>query len=325
MNNDKATILMTDFVNNLDKGKNANDIEDAVDVANAFATISQAGIRSLMLEQISKNLKEEEAAGNERAYNIYRIEKLVMESSDKANGINLSDSLGIPEVYDVKNNYLADSSGRIIMQMFFYDDGSGKADFAILLRQFGDRKKWSISSTPDWIQFSSVNTKVPFLLFANRPLNGKTDQDEKAQKNLLAFLSSRGFQPSITVHRGHSFSLKYTIQKMPASSKVVVLGSCGAYQNLADILNITPDAYIISSKQVGYGEINVSIFMYLVEKLKAGGDINWPAMQKSVAGTIGIHKKEGFYDYVFPHQNLGALFIKAYKISLQQSGISFSY
>lgn len=322
MSTESAHALMTDFVNNLDKGKNSEDIEDAVDVANAYASIKQPAIRKLMLEQVDKNLQQAFLINNRKAAVVYHIEKLIMESNDSTavNTINLTDSLGIPPVYEVKNSYLRDSLGRIVLQMFFYGDNTGKGSFNALMNLYSDRKKWALKSTADWVQFTSVNTPVPFILFANRALDEEKDLDEQAQKNLIKYMNDNGYEPSLTVHRGHSYYLKYTIQKMLPSSKVVVLGSCGAYQNLSDILKISPDAYIISSKQVGYGEINIALFSYLIENLKNGHDIQWPVMMDSVGKGISSGKQEGYDDYVFPHRNLGALFIKAYKIAAQQEG-----
>ena len=322
MSTESAHALMTDFVNNLDKGKNSEDIEDAVDVANAYASIKQPAIRKLMLEQVDKNLQQAFLINNRKAAVVYHIEKLIMESnySTAVNTINLTDSLGIPPVYEVKNSYLRDSLGRIVLQMFFYGDNTGKGSFNALMNLYSDRKKWALKSTADWVQFTSVNTPVPFILFANRALDEEKDLDEQAQKNLIKYMNDNGYEPSLTVHRGHSYYLKYTIQKMLPSSKVVVLGSCGAYQNLSDILKISPDAYIISSKQVGYGEINIALFSYLIENLKNGHDIQWPVMMDSVGKGISSGKQEGYDDYVFPHRNLGALFIKAYKIAAKQEG-----
>ncbi len=320
MSTESSTVLMTDFVNNLDKGKSDDDIEDAVDVANAYASIKQPAIKKLMLDKVSDNLATALATNNRKASVVYHIEKLIMESNDTATmaTINLTDSLGIPPVYEVKNNYLRDSTGRIILQMFFYGDATGKGSFNALLNLYSDRKKWTMKSTADWVQFTSIGTPVPFILFANRALDEEKDLDEQAQKNLIKYMNDSGYKPSLTVHRGHSYYLKYTIQKLLPSSKVVVLGSCGAYQNLSDILKIAPDAYIISSKQVGYGEINTALFSYLIENLKNGRDIQWPSMMETVAKGISSGKQEGYDDYVFPHRNLGALFIKAYKIAAQQ-------
>ena len=320
MSTENATALMTDFVSNLDKGKTNDDIEDAVDVANAYASIKQTAIRKLMLDKVSDNLNKAILADNRKASVIYHIEKLIMESNDSATtaSINLTDSLGIPPVYEVKNTYLRDSLGRIVLQMFFYGDATGKGSFNSLLNLYSDRKKWAMKSTDDWVQFTSIGTTVPFILFANRALDEEKDLDEQAQKNLIKYMNDNGYKPSLTVHRGHSYYLKYTIQKMLPSSKVVVLGSCGAYQNLSEILKISPDAYIISSKQVGYGEINTALFSYLIENLKNGRDIQWPAMMETVAKGISSAKQEGYDDYVFPHSNLGALFIKAFKIAARQ-------
>jgi hypothetical protein len=182
-----------------------------------------------------------------------------------------------------------------------------------------DRTQWKMTSTPQWVQWTSLNTAVPFVLFANRALDEEQDLDDKAQHALIDWMLNNGYEPSITVHRGHSYYLKQTIEKMLPSSKIVVLGSCGAYHNLADVLKISPEAYIIASKQVGYGVINVQLFMYLINELKKGKDVVWPAMMDNIAGRVGAGRKNDFDDYIFPHKNLGAIFIKAYKKAMEDT------
>jgi hypothetical protein len=320
MNPENANALMTNFVSGLENGKSKDDIEDAVDVANAYASITQPTLRQLMRAQIAKNREHSLASGNKKGNEIYRIEQLIMESSDSASTVNLTDSLGIPPVFEVKNKSMQDSLGRVIMQMFFHDDGTGKGEFNVLSRLYSNRKKWALTSNKYWVQFTSIGTPVPFILFVNRPLDSNKDLDALAQRETVAYMQDNGFDPSITVHRGHSFSLKYTIEKLQATSKVVVLGSCGAYQNLSDILKICPDSYIISSKQVGIGEINTALFQYLMEHLKMGQDIKWPVMMEEIRKHVV--RKGGYDDYVFPHRNLGALFIKAYKIAEEKQGLA---
>lgn len=311
-----ALSLMTEFVNNLDKATGEDDIEDAVDVANAYATISDSTLRKLMRDQVARNLEEAIANNNRKGIIIYRLEKLIMESNDPNTKISISDSLGILPVYQVQNNYLQDDQGRIVMQMYFYGDGAGKGSFNTLMNLMGDRNQWKVNSTSQWVQFTSLNSKVPFVLFANRPLDEDQDLDDAAQHALIDWMGKNNFSPSITVHRGHSYYLKQTIDKMLPSSKVVVLGSCGAYHNLSDVLRISPEAYIIASKQVGYGVINVQLFMYLINELKRGKDVAWPTMMEDVARNVVSHRRGDFDDYIFPHKNLGAIFIKAYKRAL---------
>jgi hypothetical protein len=98
MSSESSTRLMTAFVSNLDKGRNADDIEDAVDVANAYSSIKQPEIRKLMLSQVSLSLQKAIEQNNTKGQIVYHIEKLIMESNDSAttNTINLTDSLGIP-------------------------------------------------------------------------------------------------------------------------------------------------------------------------------------------------------------------------------------
>ena len=61
------------------------------------------------------------------------------------------------------------------------------------------------------------------------------------------------------MHRGYSYHLKYTIQALDYENKIVILGSCGGYQNLSDILIRCPDEHIISTKQVGVFAFNTPI------------------------------------------------------------------
>lgn len=316
MSKNHVNDLLVNFVNNLDNGSDEEDIEDAVDVANAYGGIKNDTLRSIMYNQVVKNYNQVKNTANTKAETIYKIEKLIMESND-GKEVDLSKSLGMLPLFDVSNNFLRDDKGRVIMQMFFYGDDDGKKTFRDLLVLYGDKNQWEMKSTPEWVQYTSKNTKIPFILFANRALDENEDLDEKAQRTLIDYMSKNGYEPTITVHRGHSYFLKYTIDKLPPSSKVVILGSCGAYQNLNSILHITPDAYIISSKQTGFGSINVALFKYMEEQLKSGKDINWPNMMKDVLARLGNGRKEDYQEYVFPHKNLGALFFRAYMKTLE--------
>ncbi len=309
MSKEHATTIMTRFVNNLDK---TGDLEDAVDVASSYASIKNPEIKKLMLDQISKNYDRAMDGDNENAKIIYRLEKLILQSSDSASTINLSDSLGILPVYDVTNNFLKDSAGRIVLQMFFYGDNTGRGSYNVLRNRYSNAA-WKRTDNPEWTQFTSVNSPVPFVIFANRPGDENKNEDALAQQHLAEWMEKNGYEPSITVHRGHSYSLKYTVKQLPPSSKVIILGSCGAYHTMDEILNICPDAYLVASKQTGYGAINVPLFSSMIDHLKKGNDINWPAYWTMVRKSLGADMQTEFDDYIPPYKNLGATFINAYK------------
>lgn len=320
MSKEHATALMTRFVNNLDE---TGDLEDAVDVASSYASINNPEIKKLMLDQISRNYDRAVANGNERATTIYRLEKLILASSDSGANINLSDSLGVLPVYDVANKYLQDSAGRIVLQMFFYGDEGGRGTYNSF-RNLYSNAGWKRTDNPEWVQFTSVNTSVPIVLFANRPGDENKMEDVTAQQHLGEWMSDHGYEPTITVHRGHSYYLKTTVKQLAPSSKVIILGSCGAYHTMDEILQTCPDAYLVASKQTGYGAINVPLFTTIINQLKTGSNINWPSYWTTVRKSLGVGMQTEFDDYIPPYKNLGATFINAYKKAedKEESGLS---
>ena len=108
---------------------------------------------------------------------------------------------------------------------------------------------------------------------------------------------------------------------MVKETKIVMLGSCGGYHNLGKVLDQSPDAHIISSKQVGAMNVNEPIIKAINDQLVAGNDVDWINTWKSL-NVYFANKgklKELFNDYIPPHKNLGAIFIKAYRRMLHTS------
>ena len=100
------------------------------------------------------------------------------------------------------------------------------------------------------------------------------------------------------------------------SAKIVFLGSCGGYHLIHDILKNAPDAHIIASKQIGKTAINRPFFELLMEKVRGGNNIEWIPFWQEFRRKVAV---EGFEDYIPPHKNLGAIFIKAYKIAMGEN------
>ncbi len=141
-------------------------------------------------------------------------------------------------------------------------------------------------------------------------------EDEVAVAKLCEYMAANNIHPTVLVHRGHSYHLPLTIDRISKENKIVVLGSCGGYHNLSTVLEKAPGANIISSKQTGAMSINEPIIKTINDQISAGQDINWIT---TWAG-LNVHfdqvrgpYKEMFSDYVPPHKNLGAIFIKAYR------------
>jgi hypothetical protein len=310
MDNNNAQLLMKAFVNGLDKTES---LEDAVDVANSYASITDINVRNLILNQVQWNLQKAEQGKNERAKDIYSILNILFLSMDSSNNINVSEKLDIPPVYFMPNKSLQNEQGKIIVQQFFYGDKDGQTVFNSFLNSFNNAN-WKILQSPEWVTVTSTKG-VPVIIYANKPLDETQNLDAKAQADLNDYLDSKDLQPTLVIHRGHSYWLPSTLNQLSPSAKVVLLGSCGAYQNLDKILKICPAAQIVASKQTGSGLVNGPMISLILEQIRQGKDLNWPLLWANLSKTL--KSNELFDDYVPPHKNLGALFIMAYK-KLQQ-------
>jgi hypothetical protein len=305
-----ANNLMRAFVGYLER---SDGLEDGVDVADSYASIAESikPIANEMLQNVQLNYQRNASQNNKRGMAIYNILYKLFLSADSSNGIDLTKELGIPPVYEVPYKSLVNDSGRIIMQVFFYGEKSDMGIFREFVNMFNN-KNWKVTSNPQWVCINSIKGK-PVSIYANRALPQETGEDEKAQKALDEYLDKNKLYPSITIHRGHSYTAPYTIDQMFPSSKIVFLGSCGGYHLIHDVLAKAPDAHIIASKQIGMTAVNRPFFQLLTEKVRNGNNVDWIPFWKEFKTAANV---EGFEDYIPPYKNLGALFIKAYTIAI---------
>ena len=306
MDRGNSEILMKAFVNNLDV---TNSLEDAVDVADSYASITDKNIHNLILNQVKYNLAKAQEAKNKRAESIYKILNTLFLSIDSTNHVDVSATLGIPPIYFMPNKSMRDDSGRIIIQQFFYGDDDGRANFNAFLSSFRNAN-WRMSSNSQWVTFSSTKG-IPVKIYSNRPLDDETSKDDDAQLALGDFLIDNDIHPSMVIHRGHSYYLNSTLDKLDTSAKLVLLGSCGAYQFLNKVLKTCPTAQIISSRQTGSLSINGPMINIMIEQLRQGKTLDWPQLWKVIGKAVS--NKDYFDDYVPPYKNLGAVFIMAYQ------------
>jgi hypothetical protein len=307
MDQESAEKLMKSFVNNLEK---TTSLEDAVDVANSYASINDPALKKLILSQVQINLVQNKRLGNQRGLTIYRLLNTIFLSMENNDSSDAAAQLGIPPVYNMPIQQLKDSTGKVIIEQFFYGDKDGLNTFNGFLNRYSNAN-WKIIKKPEWVEVSAVKG-IPVVIYANRPLDGEKELDAKAQQHLGNYLDSINANPTVIIHRGHSYYVKQTIEQLPHSAKVILLGSCGGYQSLNTVLNICPGAHIIASKQVGTGVVNITLIEAITETLRLGKDLNWPLMWKSLETKLIGQYKEKFEDYVPPHKNLGAIFIMAY-------------
>ena len=315
MPEEQRTALMKDFISNLDKGDD-NDLEDAVDVADAFGSIEDKALVSFLKKETVNNYELAYKNKSMKGMKIYALLISLfngMKSSDNIAALKAqSEVLQLPPINLVPFKNLQDDSGRVFSEFFFYGDEDGKSSYENFLGDFKNGK-WKKTENQYWATFTSTTGK-PVTIFASLPL--AEPDDEEAQLKLTNYLIEHKIQPAIIVHRGHSYHLVSTLEQLQEHTRIVVLGSCGGYHNLGAVLDMSPDAHIISTKQTGTMLINDVIVQAINSRLLEGRDIEWIELWKEIGNTIDekIPQSKGtFLDYVPPHKNLGAIFIKAYR------------
>ena len=317
MDKENATTTMKAFVIRLE---DAEGLEEAVDVADSYSSImdKDPALARFILDEAKWNYERNVANNNKRGIVIYNLLKILFESADTASRTDLSKQLGIASVYNHDYQSLADEQGRVIQQVFFYgdEDRDGQLSYESFMGMFRGRPEWKVQTNENWAAITSVKGK-PVWIFANRPLLGSDDPDARAQAKLNDYLFEKDLKPTIVIHRGHSYHLPYTLNQLAPSAKIVVLGSCGGYNNLNEVLTICEDAQIISSKQVGTKAVNEPILQAINNTLLSGRDIDWIAIWRNLGSRFANNaSKEKFDDYIPPYKNLGAIFIRAYRKSM---------
>lgn len=298
--------LMKAFVKDLDNTLEG-DLEGATDVANSFGSIDSVLMKDIV-EEIRITREADSLAHNSRGFKIYDILYTMLTYSNDS----ITVKLGIPPITVMPFNQLADDSGVVIQQVFFFGDQDGKGVFNSYVGGFG-APDWKVTREDKWVTIRSIRGK-PIVIYANKPFD--EPEDEMAQKALQAFLDSSGIHPTIIIHRGHSYHLSSTLDHINNYHKVVILGACGAFQNLSTVLSQSEDAQIVSTKQIGSGKINGPIIRAFNQRLLDGKDINWVEMWAQLSRQFSSGEmKQLFDDYVPPYKNLGALFLKAYRQS----------
>ncbi len=314
INEEKKLKLMKDFISGLEKGKEY-DLEDAVDVADAFGSIKDSTLSVFLQKQVKLNYELSYKEESRKGLIIYSLLSVLFDGSrhvnDDAMANKQSERLGLPPIYKVPYASLLDKDKKVVEQFFFFGDKDGATSFTSFMGNFKDGK-WKIEKGQYWTTITSTSG-APVVIYANLPL--PEPDDETAQNALTKYLDDSNIHPTIIVHRGHSYHLPVTMEKLTKYNKIIVLGSCGGYHNLAVVLDHAPEAHIISSKQTGTMAVNEPIIKAINTELLAGNDINWINLWKGLDEYFSKKPDvmEKFSDYVPPYQNLGAIFIKAYR------------
>lgn len=296
LNPDEKSKLFRKFCEGLED-ENGN-LENAVIVADTYGSLKDDATKKQLEKLITNYFYLVTGKGNFEASKLYELLLEIITNKNTANRPNIS-------MIAANQLFKADTCFE---QLMFYDDKDGDASFKSFIASY-KKPEWKIEEFKNYVKISPKKGKQ-VIIFANRP-----DKEAEGQSEIKDMFMAKNHWPEIVIHRGHSYYAWATIESLNPEARVVVLGSCGGYNNISKVLDISPESHIVASKQIGTMLVNNEVIYQMNETMRLGKDLDWAILWKSIETKFKGNKEalEKFQDYIPPHQNLGALFIKTYR------------
>ena len=306
-------LLMVKFASGLEQ---YNDLSQAVEVADAFGSITDSLVLRILRGTIKYEYIRLHSKNDFHGMALYGLfsNLFVERSLSNQNWFtSVSQQYSLPAFDRIKNSKLfaRDSVDRWLI--YFYDDEDGDASFSTFKKAFTD-SNWAVVDSGIYIIIKSKHGH-DVNIYANKPKN-----EYDGQARLEKIFTDNFFEPNVLVHRGHSYYAQKTIEKIKDDTQIFVLGSCGGYHSISSIFEKSSEASIISSKQIGTMFVNNPMLKLMAEYINRGEDVEWQKLWNDLEASVKNNRKayERFLDYIPPHKNLGAIFIKTYNRMIEQ-------
>jgi hypothetical protein len=278
---------------------NGGDLGPAVDVADFYGSLNRADLKQLLKAAIERNLIQKAGAENSSGMKIYGLLLKLMGGNPEAYIWQFEFEL--PPLDRVTQQELF-TNGKHIQQHLFFDDEDGQTAYQNFMAGFGP--EWKKVDRGSYVLLSNGTQKIMEIYVV------KPQKEIEAREELRELFDANKRFPDLVVHRGHSYYIEHTINALTNHTKVAILGSCGGFQNISQAMENAMDVQIVSTKQIGTLAINSILIMETIETIRKDKDIIWPELWKRVRAKVGGNPR--FNDYIPPHLNMGARFIKAY-------------
>jgi len=310
MSPERSKSLIHSFVADIENTDDDEAVANATDVADAFIALSKEPLFNNYLKQeLEDGLRKSKRNDHNQAQRLYSI-LLRVYTLVNSEGSESSLSANYKKLPFAS---LKDKSGAISELVLFYGDEDGKNSFNSFMGLFKDKSQWNIATNDSWVAISSLQGQS-IKIYANLPLNTEDEKDLTAQEALTDYLNQQSIEPTILIHRGHSYHLSNTLKYLNTSVKLAILGSCGGYKNMKKIIELNPDVHIIASKQVGSMVVNDPLVKQVNNTLLESKDLDWVSFweELNVKFKTDTNVSKLFEEYIPPYKNVGAYVIRLY-------------
>ena len=311
----RQQMLMIKFASGLEK---YSDLSQPVEVADAFGSITDSLVLKILKGTIKIEYLKLNAKNDARGKAIYGLlSSLFVEKNISGSNwfSSIAKQYAMPDFDKISNAKLFTGDSVDRWMIYFYDDEDGEASFSSFVKTFTDAN-WKVVDSGTYVIIrSKVGKQVN--IYANKSKN-----EYDGQAALEKIFSDNNYEPNVMVHRGHSYYAAKTIEKIKDNTQIFVLGSCGGYHSISTIIERSPEVSIISSKQIGTRFVNNPMLKLMAEYIRQGKDLEWQSLWAELEAKIDTKDNakayERFLDYIPPHKNLGAIFIKTYNKMVEQ-------
>jgi hypothetical protein len=298
-------VLLTTFASSLDRER--DELSDAATVAETLTNTSNSVVLQVLQNTIKASYLRLEMEHDYNGMAIYGILSALYKDkavSDRKWFAVMAKKYKVGSLTTLTNAALMSPQNMLVERMYFYDDPDGRDSYKNFLATFTASPYWKVDEYFSYARITSRSGKK-IEIYANKP-----ELEESGDREITSIIRTANYTIGGIVHRGHSFHTETTLERVPASTRFLFVGSCGGFYKINIALRKAPDAQVISTRQVGVKEINDPLIFSFNEYVRQGKDISWKTFWDEMHARLGSNSL--FNDYVPPHKNLESLFVRAY-------------
>ncbi len=269
-------------------------LEDALDASEVIENITQPA----QLMQAQSAIQSYRKAGEEESSVFYSLlaaridEKLKAPAGEFARFFNDDSRL--------RTKALFDATGMCTQRHVFHADDDGVESFQSFQRQYALDPAWHWEDHGDWVRLSADHV----VIYANKPVG-------EGQAAISRLLAATRTEPTVFVHRGHSYHVERSLRYLTSAAHLVFLGSCRGLGVTAEVLLTAPEAQLIVTRSVGTASVNDPLLKAINDELRKGvSSIDWQVFWKAQQTRFG--RSPVFEDYIPPYRNPAARLAAAY-------------
>lgn len=274
--------------------------EQTAMVADIFKGLKDGDLRQLMHEEIRDGfLKASEYEGvTKRAFGILSV---LVDADAPWVPEREREAYRLPDHSQLDVRELQNEDGVVVQRYYFYDDEDGASSFANFLKSYEGKRGWKIDQKPGYVIVSSVGTGRPVRIYANEPSTGPNEDHPERHDAVEKVFAQEGIQPTVVVHRGHIYHQKFTVDRLPDSVRLLILGSCGGYLTVTELMQTHPDVQVVSTQGTGTKLVNDALLRKLEDTFRKSEEISWPFFWSAMAEKLA--KDKDFPSYRSPDQH----------------------